>query len=125
MNDNELMWESFLANQSQSKDRIGNNSYSRNIIFPNGLEASVVSKKGMSNGGNEGLFEIALFDATKGYDVNIETGEPAGTLGNSVAGSLDFEQVAEVLQRIKSFRNKNRSIDIESEESPKEIRRLR
>lgn len=121
MNDSELIWESYA---SQLKTRkVGQNFYSRNITFANGFEASVVSKKGMSYGGDEGLFEIALFDS-EGNDVDIETGEPAGTMGNSNVGHLDFDQVVEVLDRIKLLRNRNRVIDIESEVRPRESGRL-
>lgn len=128
MNDNELIWESFISqrnsdNLSQNKTmKIGNNMYSRNIKMKNGYEVSVVSKKGMSHGGDEGLFEIAVWDF-EGNDVDIETGDVVGTYGSSTEGYLDFEDVVRVLDRISKFRGVT---DIESEVvTPREIPRLR
>jgi hypothetical protein len=120
-NDSKLIWESFVSNQS--RDKIGNNEYSRNIKFPNGYEASVISKKGRSYGGDTGLFEIAVFDEEGNY-INIENGEPEGAMGDGVRGHLDFEEVAQILKRIRTFRNKHRVIDVESEVRPREVHKL-
>jgi hypothetical protein len=128
MNDNELIWESFISQRnsddlSQNKTvKIGNNMYSRNIKMKNGYEVSVVSKRGMSRGGDEGLFEIACW-SFEGNDIDPETGDPVGTYGSSTIGNLDFEDVVQALDRISKFRGMT---DIESEVvNPREIPRLR
>jgi hypothetical protein len=70
------------------------NDYSKVFTFPNGYSASVVSN-GMSYGGKEGLFEVAvLVNGEIVYNTPVT---------NDVIGFLDFQGVAETLDSIKAL----------------------
>lgn len=71
--------------------------YSRDIMFDNGYGASVVAHEG-SYGGSCGLFEIALIDANG----DIISNHPLMGSGG-VIGWLDFENVVDVLNQIKTL----------------------
>lgn len=71
------------------------NEYQKIYTFGNGYGASVVCSA-MSYGGNQGLFEVAVLDATGRivYDTVVS---------NDVIGFLDFAGVADVLQQIQNL----------------------
>ena len=71
------------------------NKYQKVYKFDNGYGASVVSHGG-SYGGKEGLFEIAILD--KNGHITYDT-----PISSDVIGWLDFEGVADILQKIKSL----------------------
>lgn len=70
-------------------------NYSKVYNFDNGYSASVVSHFA-SYGGNRGLFEIAVLDASGNivYDTPVTS---------DVLGHLDFSDVADVLDKIKNL----------------------
>lgn len=72
-------------------------SYHREVTFPNGYGASIISSL-LSYGGSQALFEIALVNASTGklvYRDDFANGD--------VLGHLDFDQVAAVLKQISEF----------------------
>ena len=71
------------------------NQYQRVYTFDNGYGASVVSSN-MTYGGNQGLFEVAVLD--KNGEVCYDT-----SITNDVVGFLDFADVADILNKIRSL----------------------
>ena len=69
--------------------------YQKQYYYSNGYGASVVWDKG-SYGANDGLFEVAVLDASGSivYDTPIS---------GDVCGFLNFGQVADVLQQIRNL----------------------
>jgi hypothetical protein len=68
--------------------------YRQRFKFDNGYAASVVSFWG-SYGGNEGLFELAVFhDGQLVYDTPIT---------KDVEGRLTFREVADLLDKVKAL----------------------
>lgn len=71
------------------------NQYQRVYTFDNGYGASVVSSN-MTYGGNQGLFEVAVLD--KNGEICYDT-----SVTNDVVGFLDFADVADILNKIRSL----------------------
>jgi hypothetical protein len=70
-------------------------SYNKIYRFPNGYGASVVSGP-HTYGGKDGLFEVAVLDNNGEITYNTPvTGD--------VVGFLDFDGVADILNKIKSL----------------------
>ncbi|NDC19246.1 MAG: hypothetical protein EBZ87_03145 [Microbacteriaceae bacterium] len=69
--------------------------YHKVVKFDNGYSASIVSHSG-SYGGDDGLFEIAVLDKTG--DIAYDT-----PVASDVVGYLDFADVAEIVNKIKSL----------------------
>ncbi len=69
-------------------------SYHKIYRFDNGYGASVVSHS-MSYGGKDGLFEVAVLDKNGEITYNTPVGD--------VVGWLDFQDVADLLNKIKSL----------------------
>ena len=69
--------------------------YQKQYYYSNGYGASVVWDKG-SYGAEEGLFEVAVLDASGSivYDTPVTS---------DVCGFLNFGQVADVLQQIRNL----------------------
>ena len=69
--------------------------YQKQYYYSNGYGASVVWDKG-SYGAKDGLFEVAVLDASGSivYDT---------TVTSDVCGFLNFGQVADVLQQIRNL----------------------
>jgi hypothetical protein len=72
------------------------NEYRKRLQFENGYGLSIVSHS-FSYGGMDGLFEAALLDE----EGNILYDESLGF--SDVQGHLDFEQVASVINKIRSL----------------------
>jgi len=70
------------------------NDYHKIYKFDNGYGASVVSNFG-SYGGKDGLFEVAVL---KNGEMCYDT-----TITSDVVGWLDFDGVADILQKIKAL----------------------
>lgn len=71
-------------------------AYFHRIKFENGYGASIVNHK-YSYGGNDGLFEVAVFDA-KTEELVYDT-----PITSDVMGHLTFAEVAEIIEKIKSL----------------------
>lgn len=71
------------------------NQYQRVYTFDNGYGASVVSSS-MTYGGNQGLFQVAVLD--KNGEICYDT-----SVTNDVVGFLDFADVADILNKIRSL----------------------
>ncbi len=70
-------------------------SYHKIYRFDNGYGASVVSHS-MSYGGKDGLFEVAVLDNNGEITYNTP-------ITGDVVGFLDFQDVADILNKIKSL----------------------
>ena len=70
-------------------------NYHKVFQFDNGYGASVVCNS-MSYGSQDGLFEVAVLDK----DGNITYDTP---ITSDVCGFLDFDNVADILDKIKSL----------------------
>jgi hypothetical protein len=70
-------------------------SYHKIYRFDNGYGASVVSHS-MSYGGKDGLFEVAVLDNNGEITYNTP-------ITGDVVGFLDFDGVADIINKIKSL----------------------
>ena len=70
------------------------NHYSKQITFPNGYAASIISNED-SYGGKDGLFEIAVLH---GESIIYDT-----PITSDVLGNLTFSEVVESLEKIAAL----------------------